>query len=123
MSGNVILGCVVCVAVSGLVLALGIWQMRTGDVRFLHGYHYANVPDADRLALARESGRWIAATGLCVTALGFSLLLPDPAADAVAVVPVGARGHDRATYRSDEIVKNTAKIMEGAYRGYVLLLT
>lgn len=56
MSGNVILGCVVCVAVGGLVLALGIWQMRTGDVRFLHGYHYANVPDADRLALARESG-------------------------------------------------------------------
>lgn len=88
MSGNVILGCVVCVAVSGLVLALGIWQMRTGDVRFLHGYHYANVPDADRLALTRESGRWIAATGLCVTALGFSLLLPDPAADAVAVALV-----------------------------------
>ena len=57
MSGNVILGRVVCVAVGGLVLALGIWQMRTGDVRFLHGYHYANVPDADRLALARESGR------------------------------------------------------------------
>lgn len=88
MSGNVILGCVVCVAVGGLVLALGIWQMRTGNVRFLHGYHYANVPDADRLALARENGRWIAATGLCVTALGFSLLLPDPAADAVAVALV-----------------------------------
>jgi hypothetical protein len=90
MSGNVILGCIVCVAVGGLVFALAIWQMRTGNVRFLHGYHYANVPDADRPALARESGRFIAATGLCVAVLGFSLLLPDPAADVVAVALVAA---------------------------------
>lgn len=90
MSGNVILGCVVGVAVGGLVLALAIWQMRTGEVRFLHGYHYANVPEGDRPALARESGRWLAATGLCVAALGFSLLLPDPAAEIVAVALVAA---------------------------------
>ena len=79
MSGNVILGCVVCVAVGGLVLALAIWQMRTGEVRFLHGYHYANVPDADRPALARESGRWLAATGLCVAQwLPLRLMAPPP---------------------------------------------
>lgn len=84
MGGSVILGCAVCAAVGGLILALGFWQVRTGDVRFLHSYHYANVPIADRPALARESGQWIAVVGACVVLLGFSLLLPSPVADIVA---------------------------------------
>lgn len=88
MGRNVFLGCIVCVFVGGLILALAIWQVRTGSVRFLHGYHYVNVPAADRPALARESGRWLAVTGACVVLLGFSLLLPDPASDAVGVALV-----------------------------------
>ena len=62
--------------------------MRTGSVRFLHSYHYVNVPAADRPALALESGRWLAATGACVVLLGFSLLLPSPVADAFAIALV-----------------------------------
>lgn len=88
MGRNVFLGCVVCVFVGGLILALAIWQVRTGSVRFLHSYHYVNVPAADRSALALESGRWPAATGACVVLLGFSLLLPGPASDAVGVALV-----------------------------------
>ena len=60
----------------------------TGSVRFLHSYHYVNVPAADRPALALESGRWLAATGACVVLLGFSLLLPSPVADAFAIALV-----------------------------------
>lgn len=63
MDGNAVLGCVVCAVVGGLVLVLAVWQMRTGSMRFLHSYHYVNVPAADRPALALESGRWLAATG------------------------------------------------------------
>lgn len=88
MGGNVFLGCVVCVFVGGLILALAIWQVRTGSVRFLHSYHCVNVPTDRRPALARESGRWLAATGACVALLGFSLLLPSPTADAIAIVLV-----------------------------------
>lgn len=88
MNGNVVLGCVVCAVVGGLILALAIWQMRTGNVRFLHSYHYVNVPAADRPALALESGRWLAATGACTVLLGFSLLLPSPVADAIAIALV-----------------------------------
>lgn len=88
MGGNVVLGCVVCVIVGGLILALAIWQMRTGSVRFLHSYHCVNVPADRRPALARESGHWLAATGACVVLLGFSLLLPSPTADAIAIVLV-----------------------------------
>ena len=85
MNGNVVLGCVVCAVVGGLILALAAWQMRTGNVRFLHSYHYANVPAADQPALALESGRWLAATGACVVLLGFSLLLPGAMANAVGI--------------------------------------
>ncbi|MCI2085307.1 MAG: hypothetical protein LKJ98_00965 [Olsenella sp.] len=85
MGGNVFLGCVVCAFVGGLILALAIWQVRTGSVRFLHSYHCVNVPTDRRPALARESGRWLAVTGACVVLLGFSLLLPGPASDAVGV--------------------------------------
>ena len=88
MDGSVVLGCVVCAVVGGLILALAAWQIRAGSVRFLHSYHYVNVSAADRPALARESGHWLAATGACVALLGFSLLLPSPAADAVAIVLV-----------------------------------
>ena len=88
MDGNAVLGCVVCAVVGGLVLVLDVWQMRTGSVRFLHSYHYVNVPAADRPALALESGRWLAATGACVVLLGFSLLLPSPVADAFAIALV-----------------------------------
>ena len=88
MDGNAVLGCVVCAVVGGLVLVLAVWQMRTGSVRFLHSYHYVNVPAADRPALALESGRWLAATGACVVLLGFSLLLPSPVADAFAIALV-----------------------------------
>lgn len=87
MDTNVVLGCVVCAVVGGLLLALAAWQVRTGSVRFLHSYHYVNVP-ADRPALALESGRWLAATGACVVLLGFSLLLPSPVADAFAIALV-----------------------------------
>lgn len=82
MGGSVVLG---RAAVGGLILALAIWQMRTGNVRFLHKYHYANVPAANRTALALESGRWLAVVGACVVLLGFSLLLPSPVADIVAM--------------------------------------
>jgi hypothetical protein len=88
MGRNVFLGCVVCVFLGGLILALAAWQMFTGNVRFLHSYHYANVPAADRPALALESGRWLAATGACVVLLGFSLLLPSPVADALGIALV-----------------------------------
>lgn len=85
MGGSVILGCAACAAVGGLILALAIWQMRTGNVRVLHGYHYANVPVGDRTALALKSGHWLAVVGACVVLLGFSLLLPSPVADIVAM--------------------------------------
>lgn len=85
MDGNVVLGCVVCAVVGGLILVLAAWQMCTGKVRFLHGYHYANVPTSNQSALARESGRWLAATGACVVLLGFSLLLPGAMANAVGI--------------------------------------
>lgn len=85
MGGNVFLGCVVCVVIGVLILALAAWQIRTGSVRFLHSYHCVNVPTDRRPALARESGRWLAVTGACVVLLGFSLLLPGPASDAVGV--------------------------------------
>jgi UPF0716 family protein affecting phage T7 exclusion len=85
MDGNVLLGCIVCAVVGGLILALVAWQMCTGNVRFLHSYHYVNVPAADRHALALESGRWLAATGVCVVLLGFSLLLPGSMTNAVGI--------------------------------------
>lgn len=85
MGRNVFLGCVVCVFLGGLILALAIWQVRTGSVRFLHSYHCVNVPTDRRPALARESGRWLAATGACVVLLGFSLLLPGVMANAVGI--------------------------------------
>jgi hypothetical protein len=61
MDGNVVLDCIVCAVVGGLILVLAAWQMHTGSVRFLHSYHYANVPANRRPALALESGRWLAA--------------------------------------------------------------
>lgn len=88
MDGNAVLGCIVCAVVGGLILVLAAWQVRTGSVRFLHSYHYVNVPKANQSALARESGRWLAATGACVVLLGFSLLLPSPIADALGIALV-----------------------------------
>ena len=81
MGESVVLGCAVSVLVGGLVLALAIWQMRSGSVRFLHSYHYSNVPAAELPALARESGRWLAVAGASVALMGLSLLLPGPASD------------------------------------------
>ena len=78
MVESAVLGCAVSVLVGGLVLALAIWQMRSGSVRFLHSYHYSTVPAAELPALARESGRWLAATGISVILLGPTLLLPAP---------------------------------------------
>lgn len=83
-----ILGCAVCAASGGLVLALALWQMKTGDVRLLHDYHYVHVPAAARPALARESGRWLAATGIAAILLGFALLLPAPASDVISAILV-----------------------------------
>ncbi len=88
MDRNALLGCIICAVVGGLILAMAAWQVRTGSVRFLHSYHYVNVPAADRPALALESGRWLAATGACVVLLGFSLLLPSPVADALGIALV-----------------------------------
>ena len=88
MDRNALLGCIICAVVGGLILALAEWQVRTGSVRFLHSYHYVKVPADLRPALARESGRWLAATGACTVLLGFSLLLPSPVADAIAIALV-----------------------------------
>lgn len=90
MGGNVVLGCAVLAVIGGLVLALALWQTQTGNVRFLHGYHYVNVSVANRPALARESGRWLAVAGVCVMLLGFALLLPSQAAGIVGTVLVAA---------------------------------
>lgn len=90
MGGNVIIGCASSAIIGGLILAMALWQMRTGNVRWLHGYHYVNVPRVKRAALARESGRWMAVAGVCVVLLGLSLLLPRTAADVAGVALVVA---------------------------------
>lgn len=71
-------GCIVSIIVGALILSMALWQMKTGSVRLLHSYHTVNVPEEARPALALESGRWLAATGISVILLGPTLLLPAP---------------------------------------------
>lgn len=56
----------------GLIIAgLGIYMCVTGDVRLLHGYHYATTPESERPQLARETG-----AGLIGCGTSFAFLVP-----------------------------------------------
>ena len=56
----------------GLIIAgLGIYMCVTGDVRLLHGYHYATTPESERPQLARETG-----AGLIGCGASFAFLVP-----------------------------------------------
>lgn len=83
-------GCIVCIIVGALILALALWQMKTGSVRLLHSYHTVNVPEEAQPALARESGRPLAISGISVILLGPALLLPAPLADILGFALVAA---------------------------------
>jgi sterol desaturase/sphingolipid hydroxylase (fatty acid hydroxylase superfamily) len=87
---NVIVGCIISIIVWALILGMALWQMKTGSVRLLHSYHTVNVPEEARPALALESGRWLAATGILVMLLGPALMLPAPLADISGFVLVAA---------------------------------
>ena len=87
---NAIVGCIICIIVGALILALALWQMKTGSVRLLHSYHTINVPEEARPALARESGYPLAAVGILVMLLGPAPMLPAPLADISGFVLVAA---------------------------------
>lgn len=87
---NAIVGCIISIIVGALILALALWQVKTGSVRLLHCYHTVNVPEEARPALARESGHPLAAVGILVMLLGPALMLPAPLADISVFVLVAA---------------------------------
>ena len=60
---------------------MAAWQMKTGSVRLLHGYHTVNVPEEVCPVLARESGHPLAPEGIPVMFLGPALMLLVPLAD------------------------------------------
>lgn len=86
---NAIVGCIISIIVGALILALALWQVKTGSVRLLHCYHTVNVPEEARPALARESGHPLAAVGILVMLLG-PALMPAPLADISCFVLVAA---------------------------------
>ena len=63
-----LIGTAIAVGIGLCIVALGIWQMVTGNPRLLHSYHYATTPAADlpRLAFCE---------GLCMVGLGVSIFL------------------------------------------------
>lgn len=85
---NAIVGCIISIIVGALILALALWQVKTGSVRLLHCYHTVNVPEEARPA--RESGHPLAAVGILVMLLGPALMLPAPLADISVFVLVAA---------------------------------
>lgn len=71
-----VVGTVVVIALGLCIVAMGAWQVKTGDPRLLHSYHYATTPVAELPALARETGAGLISTGAGCVALGASFMLP-----------------------------------------------
>ena len=87
-----LIGTAIGVGAGLCIVALGIWQMVTGNPRLLHSYHYATTPAAELAPLARETG-----AGLIATGIGCMLLLPSvlPAwanAAGIAIMVAGVAG-------------------------------
>lgn len=57
-------------AIAGVVAALGIYMMVSGDPRLLHSYHYATTPVGLRPRLARWTGAGLVGTGAACALLG-----------------------------------------------------
>lgn len=62
----------ICVVLGLLIVAMGVYQVVSGNPRLLHSYHYATTPPAELPALARETGAGLVGCGIGVALLTFS---------------------------------------------------
>ena len=74
---------VIPLIIGGLIVLLGGYMAATGDVRPLHGYHYATTSPSELPLLARETGVCLAVTGV-----GCRLAAPTPLPNEAEVVGV-----------------------------------
>ncbi len=66
----------VFIAIITLILAgMGVYMVATGNVKLLHGYHYASVPASERPRLARETGAGLIAAGAGIALAGMATTL------------------------------------------------
>ena len=65
------------------VVALGIWQVVTGNPRLLHSYHYATTPATELAPLARETG-----AGLILSGIGCALIIPSFLPDWASIIGI-----------------------------------
>lgn len=62
----------ICLGVGACIVAMGIYQIVSGNPRLLHSYHYATTPASELPALARETG-----IGLVACGIGCMLITPE----------------------------------------------
>ena len=81
-----IVGCILSIIIGGIIVALGLWQRKTGNPFFILDISLGNVREGDLPALAAESSLGVVIAGVAIIGMGPVMLVTGDALSPVNLI-------------------------------------